>query len=68
MTRTQLTDSDLFDIEMLLLKEDRNLEEQKLGFEELNLPNAIKIQENRIEHHNKLIEKIEQIRKENKQK
>lgn len=65
MTRTQLTDSDLFDIELLLLKEDRNLEEQKLIFEK---PEALKAIENRIERNNKLIEKIEQIRKENKQK
>lgn len=67
MTRTQLTDSDLFDIEMLLLKEERNLEEQKLEFEKLNLPNTVTAQESRIEHNNKLLEKIEQIRKENKQ-
>ena len=65
MIRTQLTDSDLFDIEMLLLKEDRNLEEQKLIFDK---PEAIKVIEERIERNNKLLEKIEQIRKENKGK
>ena len=65
MTRTQLTDIDLFDIQMMLLKEDRNLEEQKLIFDR---PEAIKAIEERIERNNKLLEKIEQIRKENKGK
>lgn len=65
MTRTQLTDIDLFDIELLLLKEDRNLEEQKLIFER---PDALKAIEDRIERNNRLLEKIEQIRKENKGK
>lgn len=63
MIRTQLTDIDLFDIQMVLLKEDRNLEEQKLI---LDKPEAIKVIEERIARNTTLLEKIEKIRKENK--
>lgn len=65
MTRTQLTDIDLFDIQMVLLKEDRNLEEQKLIFDR---PEAIKAIKERIERNTMLLEKIGKIRKENKRK
>jgi hypothetical protein len=64
MTRTQLTADELFDIEMLLLKEDHFLEEQKLVFEEMGLGNTVEAQESRIKRNDELLKKIREMREE----